>query len=169
MRKIGLVSYIFVSGLFLIAITGCGTTAVNTNANNGNTNSNTAIVVNATPANANRSNANITREEYERGRAEYEREKGSSTIGQGINDSWIWFKTRTVLAATNDLRDSTINVDVVDSVITLKGTVATAAQKSLAETMAKTIDDNKGVRNQLQVRPSDSATNQIVNGNTNRR
>jgi hypothetical protein len=150
-------------------MTNCASTPANTNSNVRNANSNnTAVLANTspTPANTNRSNANITREEYDRNRAEYERDKGSSTIGQGIDDSWIWFKTRTALAAADDLRDSTINVDVVDAVITLKGTVASAAQKTQAETVAKSIDRNKGVKNQLTVKPGDSMTNQMVNGNT---
>ena len=143
-----------------------------TRSNARNANSNTAVVVNATPANTNRRNENPTREEYDRNRAEYERDKGSSTIGQGANDSWIWFKTKTALAAADDLRDSTINVDVENDVITLRGTVASAAEKSKAETVAKGIEGQKGVRNQLTVRPADSMTNQMVNGNssnTNRR
>ena len=115
-------------------------------------------------------NANVTREEYDRNRADYERDKGSSTIGQGVNDSWIWFKTKTALAAADDLRDSTINVDVVNDKVTLRGTVATAAQKTSAERVAKSIEGQTGVSNQLTVRPNDSMTNQVVNGNTaNRR
>jgi hyperosmotically inducible protein len=143
------------------------TTTVNTNINARNANSNTAVVVNATatPARSN-ANTNITREEYDRNRAEYEKDKGSSTIGQGVNDSWLWFKTKSALAAADDLRDSTINVDVVNDVITLRGTVATAAQKTQAETVAKGIEGQKGVKNQLTVKANDSMTNQMVNGNT---
>ena len=169
MRNIALFSYICGGILFLLAMTGCGTAPVaNTNTNTRNMNSNTAVVVNATasPANTSRSNANVTREEYDRNRSEYERDKGSSTIGQGVNDSWIWFKTKTALAAADDLRDSTINVDVVNDVITLKGTVGSAAQKTQAETVAKSIEGQKGVKNQLTVRAGDSMTNQMVNGNT---
>ena len=151
-------------------IGGCDTTAtVNTNTNARNANSNTAVVVNATatPARSNtNTNTNVTREEYDRNRAEYEKDKGSSTIGQGVNDSWLWFKTKTALATTDDLRDSTINVDVVNDVITLRGTVASAAQKTQAETVAKGIEGQKGVKNQLTVKASDSMTNQMVNGNT---
>lgn len=110
--------------------------------------------------------ANVTREDYDRNREEYERDKGSSTIGQGINDSWLWFKTRAALATTDDLRDSTINVDVANDVITLKGTVANQAQKTKAEQVAKGIEGQKGVKNELLVRPADSVTNQMVNGNT---
>ncbi len=174
MRKIALFSYICGGVVLLATMTGCGTTPANTNANANlrNANTNSAVAVNATPANTNRTNANITREEYDRNRAEYERDRGDSTIGQGANDSWIWFKTRAALATTDDLRDSTINVDVVNDIITLRGTVGTAAQKARAEEVAKGIEGQKGVRNQLTVRAGDSLSNQIVNGNssnTNRR
>lgn len=153
-----------------IAVTGCETaTNTSVNVNVRNANSNTAVLVNANaaPVNANRStNSNVNRADYDKNRADYEREKGSSTIGQGVNDSWTWFKTKSALATTDDLRDSTINVDVVDDVITLKGTVGTAAQKAQAETVAKGIEGQKGVKNQLTVKANDSMTNQMVNGNT---
>lgn len=164
----GLIGYglaVFVSAF---SIGACDTTAtVNTNTNARNANSNTAIVVNATATPTPRTaNSNISREDYDKNRAEYEKDKGSSTIGQGVNDSWLWFKTKTALATTDDLRDSTINVDVVNDKITLRGTVATAAQKTQAETVAKGIEGQKGVTNQLTVKADDSMTNQMVNGNT---
>jgi hypothetical protein len=143
----------------------------NTNANtrnaNANTNTNANRVVPSPVPTIDRTNSNISRSEYDKNRAEYERDRGSSTIGQGLNDSWIWFKTRAALAAADDLRDSTINVDVVDDKITLKGTVGTAAQKASAEKVAKGIEGQKGVKNELTVKPKDSVTNQVVNGNTN--
>ena len=165
---IAYVTMVFTSAL---AIGACDTTAnMNTNANARNTNSNTAVVVNATTTPvAQNTNANVNRADYDRNRAEYEREKGSSTIGQGVNDSWIWFKTKTALAAADDLRDSTINVDVVNDKITLRGTVATAAEKASAERVAKSIEGQSGVSNQLTVKPNDSMTNQMVNGNTSNR
>lgn len=151
-----------------LAIGACDTTAtVNTNLNARNTNSNTAIVVNATATPTPRStNANVNRADYDKNRAEYEKDKGSSTIGQGVNDSWIWFKTKAALAAADDLRDSTINVDVVNDKVTLRGTVETAAQKISAERVAKSIEGQTGVSNQLAVKPNDSVANQVVNGNT---
>ena len=151
---------------------GCSTsTNMNTNARNANMN-NSAIVVNATatPAasNTNRwSNTNVSREDYDKNRAEYEKDKGSSTIGQGANDSWLWFKTRAALLTTSDLRESTINVDVVNDVVTLKGTVETAAQKTKAEQVAKDIDGVKSVKNELKVAPNDSMTNTSGNSNAN--
>lgn len=155
---------------------GAGVNTTNTNranAGNGNAvvvNSNTNTVVTNTNSSANRwSNTNITREEYNARRAEYEAERGASTIGQGANDSWLWFKTRAALLTTNDLRESTINVDVVNDVVTLRGTVETAAQKTKAEEVAKAIDGVKSVKNDLKVAPADSMTNtnanSMVNGN----
>ena len=160
--------------LAAIALSACGGTAVNTNANANirNANSNTAVLVNATatPASNSSSNSNVTREEYDKNRANYEKDKGSSTIGQGANDSWLWFKTRTALLTTADLRESTINVDAVNDVITLKGSVASAAQKTKAEQVAKDIDGVKSVKNELKVAPNDSMTNTSSgNANTNRR
>lgn len=159
-------------------VTGCqpaATTNVAVNARN--MNSNTAVFVNATNTvtNTRTTSSNVNREDYDKNRADYERDRGTSTIGQGANDSWIWFKAKAALAAADDLSDSTINVDVAKDVITLKGTVKTAAQKTKAETVAKTIEGQKGVKNQLTVNANDSMTNQLVNGgtsntsNTNRR
>ncbi|HEX8734397.1 MAG TPA: BON domain-containing protein [Pyrinomonadaceae bacterium] len=169
-------------GMILAALifSACGGTESNgvvnsTNANRASNNPNTATVVNANNnavvtnmnATGNRwTNANgVTREQYNARRAEYESEKGSSTIGQGANDSWLWFKTRAALLTTNDLRESTINVDVVNDVVTLKGTVGTNEQKTKAEQVAKGIDGVKSVKNELKVAPADSITN--VGGNTN--
>ena len=158
-------------GLSALALTGCESTSnTNVNLRNANTNSNTAVLVNNNSlpnTNTNRrDNSNVTREEYDKNRSEYEKDKGSSTIGQGVNDSWLWFKTKTALATTSDLRDSTINVDVVNDVVTLTGTVGPAAEKSKAEQVAKGIDGVKSVKNELKVAPNDSMTNQMVNGNT---
>lgn len=152
-----------VIGVAALGFAGCESTA-NSNANR---NANTAVLNSnrpaATPTPVDCSK--MTKEEYEKNKAACEKDRGSSTIGQGLNDSWIWFKTRAALAAADDLRDSTINVDVVNDVVTLKGTVASAAQKASAEKVAKGIEGVKSVTNQLQVKPADSVANQMVNGN----
>jgi len=156
----------------------CGGTANNANnsranvTNLGANNANTGAVVVNSNANTstNRWHANVTREEYEKNKAEYEKDKGSSTIGQGANDMWLWVKTRASLMGADDLRDSTINVDVVNDVITLKGTVGTAAQKAKAEQVANGIEGKKSVKNELKVAPSDSMTNTSSgNSNSNKR
>jgi hyperosmotically inducible periplasmic protein len=148
----------------------CDSSTANTNANvnlNVNANSNTAVLVNSNAVATPRDDSNVTREEYDRNRADYERDRGDSKIGQGANDSWLWFKTKTALAMADDLRDSTINVDVENDVITLRGSVASAAQKAQAEKVAKEIEGQKGVKNNLQVRPDDSLSNQMTGSNSN--
>lgn len=155
----------------LLLIVGCNNTA-NTNnraANaNANANANTNTVAQATPVpTANDNRRAPTREEYERNKERYNREAKESgrTIGTGVNDGWLWVKTRFDLAAADDLRDSTINVDVDKSVVTLSGTVASAAQKSRAEAVAKSVEGVTGVKNMLKV----STGNANANANTNTR
>jgi osmotically-inducible protein OsmY len=76
---------------------------------------------------------------------------------------WIWVKTREQLATADDLRDSTINVDVDKGVITLTGTVASTQQMKKAESLASAIEGQKGVQNKLKV----SADANNTNGNKN--
>lgn len=151
-------------GFSALAFAGCESTANNANTRT-NGNANTAVLK-ATPSPTPLDCSKLSKEEYEKNKAKCEENKGSSNIGQGVNDSWLWTKTRLALAAADDLRDSTINVDVSNDVVTLKGTVASAAQKASAEKVAKGIEGVKSVTNQLQVKAGDSATNQMINGNT---
>jgi hyperosmotically inducible protein len=144
---------------------------------NYNANSNANLNANRAPsptptavANANTNTRTApTRAEYERDKERYDREareqaRGTGrTIGTGLNDGWLWVKTRFDLAAADDLRDSTINVDVDNAVVTLTGTVASAAQKTRAEQVVKTAEGVKSVKNQLKV-VSDNA-----NANANSR
>lgn len=158
MKNFKLVTSIAVFGLLLA---GCTATNTNTNTNtnlNTNANANTNANVNAN-LNANRggrANANITRDEYDRDRdsfANEARELGR-TIGSGANDGWLWTKTRALLASADDLRESTINVDVDNGVVTLSGTVGTAAQKASAEKVAKSVEGVGSVKNNLTVQPA---------------
>ena len=144
---------------FVVLFAACDTaTNTNTNTNLAN-NANVKANVNATPsptANANRGiiNANITREEYEKTKdtiAEEAKRLGRS-IGSGASDGYLWTKTRAVLATTDDLSDSTINVDVENSVVTLSGTVATPAQKTKAGVVTKGVEGVTSVKNNLTIK-----------------
>jgi hyperosmotically inducible periplasmic protein len=145
-----------VAGFALALLTvACAETARN---DNSPANRNTAVVTNANNANtraaANDNRRDVTREDFEREKDRYSKEAKESgrKIGTGANDLWLWVKTRTALAAADDLRDSTINVDVENDAVTLTGTVANAAQKSRAEAVAKGIEGVKSVRNQLTLK-----------------
>lgn len=143
----------------------------NVNANtNANANANTNTVATSTPVTtANDNRRAPTREEYERDKEKYNREAKESgrTVGTGIDDGWLWVKTRFDLAAADDLRDSTINVDVDKAIVTLSGTVASAAQRARAETVAKSVTGVKGVKNMLKVTTGNENANTNANANKN--
>ncbi|MEP6569154.1 MAG: BON domain-containing protein [Acidobacteriota bacterium] len=153
------------------ALAGCSETA-NENAN---ANRNTTVNANANMAVANENvntNANTnrapTRADYEKNKQTYtEDAKGlGRKIGTGLDDGWLWTKTRFDLAAADDLRDSTINVDVENAVATLSGTVASAEQKAKAESIAKAVEGVKSVKNLLKVAPN---TNSNSNSNSKKK
>ncbi|HET6976917.1 MAG TPA: BON domain-containing protein [Pyrinomonadaceae bacterium] len=154
-------------GALVVLIAGCDNTAnenraaVNANANT-NTAANANIPATSTPiTTANNNRRAPTREEYEKDKERYSREAKESgrTVGTGLNDGWLWVKARFDLAAADDLRDSTINVDVDKAVVTLTGTVASAAQKTRAETVAKSVEGVTGVKNMLKVQTANANAN----------
>lgn len=162
-----------ITAIFSMALIGCETTPTNTNVRvntNVNANANTIIVTNANTDMANTKadndwEADLTEEEFEKDKSKYEeraKKYDDDTIGQGAQDLWIWTKTRASLATTDDLRDSTINVDVNNAVVTLKGTVASQAGIDKAVAAAKAIKGVKDVKNSLKVDKGDSMTNQAT-------
>ena len=146
-----------------VLLPGCDNTAnQNATANrNANLNANAVATATATPVANTNSNRAPTRSEYEANKERYNREAKESgrKVGTGANDTWLWIKTRFDLAAADDLRDSTINVDVDNNIVTLSGTVASAAQKTKAEAVAKAVEGVKSVRNQLKVQSGNANAN----------
>jgi hyperosmotically inducible protein len=137
-----------------LALAGCGETANNNMNANANRAGNANVTVANTNANATPSpRQGLSRERYESDKESYTQQAKDAgrKIGSGINDGWLWTKTRFDLAAADDLRDSTINVDVNNDVVTLTGTVATAAQKTQAGTIATAVEGVKSVKNMLKV------------------
>jgi hyperosmotically inducible protein len=162
MRRI--TGFIAVAALAVI-LPGCDNTAnqnatANRNAN-ANANANVNATATSTPVVNTNTNRAPTRAEYEANKERYNREAKQSgrKVGTGANDTWLWIKTRFDLAAADDLRDSTINVDVDNDVVTLSGTVASAAQKTRAEQVAKAVEGVKSVRNQLTVQAGNANAN----------
>lgn len=74
-----------------------------------------------------------------------------SHVGQGAQDKWIWTKTRAALAAIESLKDAAINVDVENSVVTLRGTVADKKQMQKAVKAVNEIEGVKAVKNLLVI------------------
>ena len=158
-----------------LAAAGCSP-AENANANaNANGNANRAANANAatpaataTPAGGAYNRNYNSKEDYKKDEANYraEAKNAGSSIGSGLEDGWIHLKVRGALAAVDDLRDSTINVDVDNNVVTLRGSVANAASKKAAEDAAKKVDGVKSVTNKLEVK-ADGSSNKGGNANAN--
>jgi hyperosmotically inducible protein len=66
----------------------------------------------------------------------------TSETGEAITDAWITTKVKTQFVGEDALKGSDINVDTNNHVVTLKGTVATAAGRARAVAIAK---ETKGV------------------------
>jgi len=145
-----------------IFVAGCET--------NTNTNANSNSRAAARNENANKSGTGISREDFEKQKDRLAKEAKDlgRKIGTGANDLWLWTKTRGALAAADDLRDSTISVDVDNGVVTLTGTVPDQAQKSKAEQIARGIEGVSSVKNDIQVAPPGANTNRNTNTNRNR-
>lgn len=129
-------------------------------------------VATATPAGSAYNRNYNSKEEYKKDEANYraEAKNKNESIGQGLEDGWIHLKVRAALAAVNDLRDSTINVDVDNNVVTLRGSVANAASKKAAEDAAKKVDGVKSVTDKLEVKAVGANANanaKSTNANTN--
>jgi hyperosmotically inducible protein len=84
---------------------------------------------------------------------EQAKERGDS-VGNTIEDAWIHTKIAAKLISDKDTPERKINIDVVDNVVTLRGTVDTAQQKTEAESIAKSTDGVRGVKNLLKVKAS---------------
>ncbi|MGE0684991.1 MAG: BON domain-containing protein, partial [Candidatus Binatia bacterium] len=72
-------------------------------------------------------------------------------VGNRLDDAWIHGKIVAKLVATAKASAPTVSVDVDNNVVTLRGTVQDAEQKTEAERIAKETDGVKRVDNQVKV------------------
>ena len=68
-------------------------------------------------------------------------------------DAWITTKVKSQFIGVDDLKDSDINVDTANHVVTLKGRVLTAAGRTKAVDIAKQTDGVTKVIDQLTIGP----------------
>jgi hyperosmotically inducible protein len=79
--------------------------------------------------------------------------KSSESIGDSLDDAWIHTKISSRLIGEGSFPGGSLNVDVKNNVVTLRGTVATKADRAKAEEIAKNTEGVKSVRNQLVIKP----------------
>ena len=70
----------------------------------------------------------------------------SETVGDTLDDAWIHAKIRSKLLAEGEFPGGSLNVDVKANVVTLRGSVSTAADKAKAEQIAKATVGVKSLR-----------------------
>jgi hyperosmotically inducible periplasmic protein len=96
----------------------------------------------------------LARSDYTAEMARDAREKAKAsgeTVGESIDDAWIHTKITAKLIGDSQTPARKINVDVVKKVLTLRGTVESAAAKEEAERIAKETEGVLRVRNLLKV------------------
>jgi osmotically-inducible protein OsmY len=78
--------------------------------------------------------------------------KGLSRTGEAITDGWITTKVKWFFVGEDALEGSDINVDTRDRVVTLKGTVRSAAGRDRAVELATNTDGVRRVVNELVIK-----------------
>jgi len=76
-----------------------------------------------------------------------------SKTGEVITDAWITTKVKSQFVGVDLLKDSSINVDTTNHVVTLKGTVMTVAGRAKAVDIAKKTEGVTRVVDQLTIGP----------------
>lgn len=96
----------------------------------------------------------LTREEFTEANAREQRDKARETgekLGDSLDDAWIHTKLVAKFIGDANTPGSKINVDVVNNVVTLRGTVDTSEQRVEADRIARDTEGVKRVVNQLKV------------------
>jgi osmotically-inducible protein OsmY len=97
----------------------------------------------------------ILRQDYTQDMAKEEWKKAKEfgeKVGNRIEDAWVHSKIVAKLIASSKTQARTIDVDVVNGKMTLRGTAQSAAQKSEAARVAKETEGVKNVDNQINIR-----------------
>ena len=76
---------------------------------------------------------------------------GLNKAGEKISDAWITTKVKWFFVGEDLLKDSNIDADTKNGVVTLKGTVKTAAGKARAVALTKGVDGVKNVVDQMKI------------------
>jgi hyperosmotically inducible protein len=78
--------------------------------------------------------------------------QGLSKTGEVITDAWITTRVKSKFVGEDLLKDSDINVDTNDHVVTLRGTVMSAAGRARAVEQAKAVEGVHQVVDQLTIK-----------------
>jgi hyperosmotically inducible protein len=74
-------------------------------------------------------------------------------MGDTLDEGWLHMAIAGKLMAEGKMQPGNFHCDVENNVVTLRGTVLTKEDRALAESIAKSVDGVKEVKNQLVVKP----------------
>jgi hyperosmotically inducible periplasmic protein len=98
----------------------------------------------------------VERKDFSEDMARETRDRAKETgesVGSSIEDAWIHTKVRSKLLREGEFPGGSVNVDVKDNAVTLRGDVSTAENKAKAGEIARSIDGVKSVNNRLVIKP----------------
>jgi hyperosmotically inducible periplasmic protein len=75
----------------------------------------------------------------------------AGTAGQAVSDGWITTKVKSSFVGVDVLDGSDIDVDTNDHVVTLRGTVPSAAARAKAVSLAKQVEGVQSVKDELTI------------------
>jgi len=78
-------------------------------------------------------------------------ERNADQSGKALDDAAVTAKVKSALTAEPNLKSTTINVDTMAGVVTLKGTTDSQDTRQKAEQIATTVEGVRSVRNELVV------------------
>jgi len=87
------------------------------------------------------------------GKAVDKTKSGAAEVGEAITDAWITTALNAKFVDEDTLKGSDINVDTNNHVVTLKGTVTSAAGRARAVAIAKTTKGVSRVVDELTISP----------------
>jgi hyperosmotically inducible periplasmic protein len=94
-------------------------------------------------------------------RAVEKTKEATSKATAATQDSWITAKTKIALLADDRVSGTDVRVNTQSGIVTLRGKVASADEKRVAEEVTRAVDGVSSVRNELQVVPA--AERKVVN------
>lgn len=97
----------------------------------------------------------VERRDYNDDMAREARERASAasdSLGDSLDDAWIHTQIRSKLMGEGNFPGSSLNVDVDNGVVTLRGSVGTREERTKAAQIATDITGVKSVRNRLVVK-----------------
>jgi hyperosmotically inducible periplasmic protein len=86
----------------------------------------------------------------------------TSAAQQPVKDKWITMKIHSLFVPEDALEGSNVDVDTVNGVVTISGTVATEAGRARALAIAKSTDGAKSVVDKLRIGPAERELDDVA-------